>query len=232
MSRTAPTWKWNFGGSWNRQVIETLLSDSTTFSSTLVDWRAGSETVYAVAAHWSLGITTSFASLPRDNQELRVRVTPALEYSVFPYEDATRRSLTARYSAGPVYRDYQETTIFGEEEETRFEEAVQLRYSQRQPWGDGSASVAATHILDDVAKHNVVLRGELSLKVVRGLRLNVSANASWVTDQIYISAKGATDAEILLNLRTRESDFNYGFSFGFSYRFGSIYNNVVNNRFR
>ena len=62
--------------------------------------------------------------------------------------------------------------------------------------------------------------------------MNTTANASWVTDQIYISAGGATDEEILLNLRTRVSDFNYGVSFGFSYRFGSIYNNVVNNRFR
>ena len=231
-SRTAPTWKWNFGGSWSRQVIETLLSDSTTFSSTLVDWTAGSQTAYAVAAHWSLGLNTSFASLPRDNQELRVRVTPALEYSVFPYEDATRRSLTAQYTVGPVYRDYEETTIFGELEETRYEESIQLRYSQRQPWGDGSASVTATHILDDIAKHNVVLQGELSLKIVRGLRLNARANASWVTDQIYISAQGASAEEILLDLRTRESDFDYGVSFGFSYQFGSIYNNVVNNRFR
>ncbi len=232
VSRVAPTWKWNFGGSWNRRVNETLLSDGTTFSSTQVGWRAGSQTAYAVAAHWSLGLNTSVAKIPRDNQKLRVRVTPALEYSVFPYEDATRRSLTAQYSAGPVYRDYKETTIFGEQEETRYEESIQLRYSQREPWGDGSASVTATHILDDIAKHNVVLRGELSLKIVRGLRLNTSANASWVTDQIYISAGGATDEEILLNLRTRVSDFNYGVSFGFSYRFGSIYNNVVNNRFR
>ena len=103
---------------------------------------------------------------------------------------------------------------------------------ERPGIGDGSASVTATHILDDIAKHNVVLRGELSLKIVRGLRLNASANASWVTDQIYISAGGASDEEILLDLRTRESDFDYGVSFGFSYQFGSIYNNVVNNRFR
>ena len=231
-SRTAPTWKWNFGASWNRQVVETLLSDSTTFSSTLVDWSVGSETAYAVAAHWSLGLTTRFLRRTRENQNLRVRVTPALEYSFFPYEDATRRALTAQYTVGPVYRDYEETTIFGEQEETRFEESIQLRFAQRQPWGDGSASVTASHLLDDISKHNVVLRGELSLKVVRGLRLNASANAAWVTDQIYISAEGESDAEILLNLRTRESDFNYGFNFGFSYRFGSIYNNVVNNRFR
>ena len=232
MSRVAPTWKWNFGGSWNRRVNETLLSSGTTFSSTQVEWRAGSQTAYAVAAHWSLGFNTSFAKLPRDNQELRARVTPALEYSVFPYEEATRRSLTAQYSAGPVYRDYKEATIFGELEETRYEESIQLRFTQRQPWGDASATVTATHLLDDIDKHNVVLRGDLSLKVVRGLRLNVSANSSWVTDQIYISAGGVTAEEILLNLRTRESDFNYGISFGFSYRFGSIFNNVVNNRFR
>ncbi len=231
-SRTAPTWKWNFGGAWNRQVVETLLSDSTTFSSTLVDWRFGSETAYAVADHWSLGLTTRVGRRPRENQDLRVRVTPGLEYSVFPYEEATRRALTAQYNVGPVYRDYAETTIFGEDEETRFEQSIQVRYAQRQPWGDGSASVTASHLLDDISKHNVVLRGELSLKLVRGLRLNLSGNASWVTDQIYISAMGASDEEILLNLTNRQSDFNYGFAFGFSYQFGSIYNNVVNNRFR
>jgi hypothetical protein len=231
-SRTAPKWKWNFGGAWNRQVVETLLSDSSVFSSTLVDWRFGTETVYAVAEHWSFGLTTSLASLPRENMDLRLRVTPALEYSFYPYEDATRRALTAQYSIGPVYRDYEELTIYGELEETRIEQAVQLRYAQRQPWGDGSASVRARHILDDIDKHNVVLRGDLSLKVVKGLRFNISANASWVTDQIYISADGESDAEILLNLTTRASNFNYGFNFGFSYRFGSIYNNVVNNRFR
>jgi hypothetical protein len=78
----------------------------------------------------------------------------------------------------------------------------------------------------------VEIRGEISLKIVKGLRLNASGNASWVTDQIYISADGASEEEILLNLTTRASDFNYRFNFGFSFRFGSIYNNVVNNRFR
>ena len=53
-----------------------------------------------------------------------------------------------------------------------------------------------------------------------------------MTNQIYISAEGASEEEILLNLTTRQSDFNYGLVFGFSYQFGSIYNNVVNNRFR
>ena len=75
------------------------------------------------------------------------------------------------------------------------------------------------------------LRGDVSFRIVRGLSLNAGANASWVEDQIYLSAGGEVDEEILLNLITRASAFNYGINVGFSYRFGSIYNNVVNNRF-
>ena len=77
----------------------------------------------------------------------------------------------------------------------------------------------------------MALRGNVSFRIARGLSLNVGGNISRVTDQIYLSAEGETDEEILLNLRTRASDKNWGFNVGFSYRFGSIYNNVVNNRF-
>lgn len=230
-TRTTPTWKLRFSIRGNRNYITTLLSDSSTFTSTLVDWDADAQVVYSVARHWSAGIISSMSKDPRNNQDLRIEFTPALEFSFFPYEEATRRALTARYSVGPTYRDYEESTIFGRLEETRYEESLRIRYSHRQPWGDGSATVTMSHILDDTDKHNVSLRGEVSFRIVRGLSLDTGANASWVTDQIYLSAGGETDEEILLNLRTRASDFNYGFNIGFSYRFGSIYNNVVNNRF-
>lgn len=230
-TRTTPTWKLGFGLSGNRNVIKTQLSDSSTFTSTLVDWRADAHLVYAVARHWSVGIISAMAKDPRNNQYFRLEVTPALEFSFFPYEEATRKMLAARYAIGPTYRDYEEATIFGETVETRYEESLRFRYAQRQPWGDGSVTVTMSHLLDDFDKHNVSLRGDLSFRVVRGLSVNAGANASWVTDQIYLSASGETDEEILLNLRTRASDFNYGFNVGFSYRFGSIFNNVVNNRF-
>jgi len=145
--------------------------------------------------------------------------------------DATRRALTVRYAVGPAYRNYAETTIFGEDAETRFEQSIRVGYSHRQPWGDGSATVTASHMLDNFDQHNVSLRGNISFRIVRGLSLDAGANASWVTDQIYLSAGGETDEEILLNLTTRASDFNYGANIGFSFRFGSIFNNVVNNRF-
>ena len=230
-SRTTPTWKVELHLGANRNVVETLLSDSSVFESTLTDWAADGQVVYSVAEHWSVGLVSSLARLPRDNQDLRVEVTPALEYSVFPYVEATRRTLTARYAVGPTYSDYMSATVFGKTKETRYRESLQLRYAHRQPWGDGSLSITASHFLNDIDQHDVALRGNVSFRIARGLSLNVGGNLSRVTDQIYLSAEGETDEEILLNLRTRASDKNWGFNVGFSYRFGSIYNNVVNNRF-
>jgi hypothetical protein len=230
-TRTTPTWKFAFRFGADRNVVETLLSDSSVFSSSQTDWAAGSHLAYSIADHWSVGVISSFARLPRENQRLRAEVTPALEYSVFPYEEANRKTLTTRYAIGPTYRDYFEETVFEQIEETRWEQSLQLRYSHRQPWGDGSASVTASHILDDVKKYNVTLRGNVSFRIARGLSLNTGGNISRVTDQIYLSAGGEIDEEILLNLRTRASNKNWGFNVGFSYRFGSPFNNVVNNRF-
>jgi hypothetical protein len=59
----------------------------------------------------------------------------------------------------------------------------------------------------------------------------VRGSYSFGDNQIYLSADGQTDEEILLELRQRQSNQRYGFEVGFNYRFGSIYNNVVNNRF-
>jgi hypothetical protein len=55
---------------------------------------------------------------------------------------------------------------------------------------------------------------------------------AWVQDQIYLSARGATDEEALLNLRRQATDRESSFSIGLTLQFGSIFNNVVNNRFR
>jgi len=230
-SRTTPDWKVVIGGGWDRSVTATELKDSSIVESEQIDWTVGTQIVHAVADHWSLGVTTAFSKSPKINQKLRIDLRPALEFSFFPYVEATRRTLTFQYAVGPTYLEYENQTVFGKLDETRFLESLQLRYSHRQPWGDGSASATVSHILNDVSKRNVSLRGTVSFRIVRGLSLNVGANASWVSDQIYLSAKGETDEEILLNLITRASDLNKGFNVGFSYRFGSIFNNVVNNRF-
>lgn len=230
-SRTTPTWKLSFSGRGTINTQEIERSDGSIFKSDERDATVNIGITYALADHWSLNLSSLSARLPRFNQKFRSDITPGIEYSLFPYEQATRRSLTFRYTMALTYRKYFEETIFGRTEETPWEQGFLMRGTMRQPWGDASASATVSHILDDIDKHNISLRASVSFRIVRGLSFNTGGDISWVTDQVYLSAGGVTDEEALLRLRTRQSDFNKGLNFGLSYQFGSIYNNTVNTRF-
>jgi hypothetical protein len=231
VSRVTPTWKLNFNGNvdFRRQEVDL---EAGTFRESRIDWGFNPLAVYTLADHWSVGVQGQTSRATRFNQDFRVEVTPALEYSVFPYEEATRRSFTFFYKIGAAYRDYIEETIFGETAETRWEQSMEIELSQRQTWGDAGVSIRGSHFLYDLDRNNLSLRGDINFRVVRGFSVNARANIAWVNDQIYLSARGVTDEEALLRLQQRGTDFNYGMSIGFSIQFGSIFNNVVNNRFR
>ncbi len=230
-SRVTPTWKQSYSGRATFSRQETERSDSTIFVDQRTDWNFNALVVYAIADHWSVGFRSLSGRLTRFNQAFRFAVTPAIEFSFFPYEEATRRSLTASYDLGPTYRHYIERTIFGELKETRFEQSLEIELSQRQAWGDASVSIQGSHFLHDASLRTVSLEGDISFRVTRGLSINIDGDVRWVNDQIFLSAEGQTDEEILLRLSQRRTDFDYGISIGFSFQFGSIFNNVVNNRF-
>ena len=230
-SRVTPTWKQSYTGraSFSRQEIER--SDSSIFIDQRTDWSFNALVVYAIADHWSVGFRSLSGRLTRFNQDLRFAITPSVEFSFFPYEEATRRSLTAAYEIGPTYRNYIEETIFGKLSETLFEQSLEIELSQRQAWGDASVSVEWSHFLHDTSLRTISLDGDISFRITRGLSLNADADVSWVNDQLFLSAGGQSDEEILLRLAQRSTDFDYGISFGFSFHFGSIFNNVLKNRF-
>ncbi len=230
-SRVSPTWKMSFRGNINFNRREIELDDEPDFIDQRTDWGITELIVYSLADHWSIGVQGEARKITNFNQKFRIELTPAVEYSFFPYDEATRRALTAFYKIGPAYRDYIEPTVFGETAETRFEQSLELEFSQRQQWGDASLRVLGSHYLHDTSLYNVSVRGNVDFRIVRGLSVNARGDIAWVADQIYLSAEGATDAEALLNLKARSQDFNYGISIGFSFQFGSIFNNVVNNRF-
>jgi hypothetical protein len=231
ISRVTPTWMQNYNGNFNRRRQEFELSDGSRFVDSRYDWGFTARVVYAVAAHWSVGVRSNVGRNVRNNQSFWAQANPALEYSFFPYEDATRRSLTAFYEIGPVYRDYFEVTLFGKSEELRGEQALTLDFSQRQPWGNASVRLSGSAYLHDRTQNNVSLRGNLSFRITRGLSLNVGASYSRVRDQVFLSGGDLADEERLLELQTQQTDFEKSLNFGFSYQFGSIFNNVVNNRF-
>lgn len=228
--RVSETWKIELEaeGSWRRNEIE--LSDST-IVDTRRDWEVDVFTGYALADHWSLGWRAEASAATRTNQDLSVGAGTTLEYSVWPYEEATRRSLRLGYSAGLQYSDYEEETLFGQTSETRPVHDIDISIDQRQPWGEVYAAVSASQYLHDLSKYRLSTGGYLSFRIVRGLNLNVNGRVSWIRDQLFLAAEGVSDEEILLERLRLQSNFDWDFGVGFSFQFGSIYNNVVNNRF-
>jgi hypothetical protein len=228
--RTTTTWKLEFdaSGTWRRNQIQ--LSDSLIVDSRR-DWDAELVAVYSLADHWSLGAGAEVSAATRTNQDLSVAAGPQLEFSVWPYEEAPRRSLRARYGAGARHFDYEQVTLFGVTAETRPFHELNLSLSQRQPWGSVFANMSGAQYLHDLSKYRVSTGGFLSFRIVRGLNLNVNGEVSWIRDQLFIPAEEVSDEEILLERRRLASNFDWDFGVGFSFQFGSIFNNVVNNRF-
>lgn len=230
-SRVTPTWKLNFNTFVNHRRLRRELSTGT-FNDIRTNWTFNQLAAYSIAEHWSVGVVGSVGKSVSDNQRLRADISPAIEYSFFPYDEATRRSLTAFYRIGPRYFDYFEETIFQQTEELRFEQSIDIDLSQRQTWGDAGLTLSFSHYLHDIHKNRRSIRGNISYRITRGVEVNASGDFAWVNDQIYLPGEDATDEEALLNLQRRATDFESRLSVGLRIQFGSIYNNVVNNRFR
>ncbi len=229
--RVTPDWILGLDLRASSDRVEIERSNGTIFENVQEDWNLNTEVVHSIARHWSVGFVTAAGKMPRFNQDFRFEFRPGLEYSYFPYSEATRRALTAYYEIGPTYRSYEEETIFGETAETRFEHQIRVEFAQRQPWGNASLSVQGSQYLHDTGLNQVSFNGNVEFRLFRGLSLDVRGNYSVGDDQIYLSAEGQSDEEILLRLRQRQSNERYGIRIGFNYRFGSIFNNIVNNRF-
>jgi hypothetical protein len=229
-NRVTPTWKQSYSGNFNRRGQRIEFDDREPFEDNRHDWGLNWRVVYSLAEHVSLGVSGNVGRNTSNNQDIWGQLNPAVEYSIFPYEEATRRSLTAFYEIGPVYRSYFKTTLFGETEELRAEQALTISFSQRQPWGGASVNLRGSSYLHDFQYNNVQLRGNLSLRIVRGLDLDVGASYERVRDQIYLSGEDLTPEERLLRLQQEQTDYRVRMNFGLSYQFGSPFNNVVNNR--
>ena len=229
--RTTELWKlesqvWGFSSRDERE-----LEDGTLIVDERSDWNADALLAYTLADHWSLGTFAGAGASTRRNQDFGANASAAVEYSFFPYPQAPRQSLTARYRLGFEYFDWEEETIFSQTEELRPVHHLQLQLFQRQPWGESRVSINGSQFLHDLGKWSVSLSGDLEFRIVRGLELELEADIDFIEDQLFISRAGLTDQDILLGRFDRPTDRSYELSIGLSFEFGSIYNNVVNNRF-
>lgn len=186
--------------------------------------------VWSLNDHWSAGGSGSVTSSTRNNQDLTLRVSPALEYNIYPYAESTRRQITFLYKLGLVSYDYDEVTQFEKTEETRPEHSLDISAGFQQPWGQINASLEGSTYLDDWSEHRIDFFGRVEVRLFRGVSLDVSGNVARVQDQIYLPLGRLSDEDILLSRRELGTEFEYSMDVGLSFNFGSVYNNVVNPR--
>lgn len=243
-SRVTPDWKVNirFDGSheYERFDLEPEPDTTTaapgdsiipTYTNETDDWDFGALAVRSVARHWSVGGLMDVNTSTSLNRKVGGRTAAALEWSLFPYEEANRRQFLVHYQLGVSRVEYEDTTIFGKTQETLFDHRLVAVYDVRQPWGNVSVSAEGSNLLHDFSKYRLATRVRTNFRLFRGLDLRVQGRYELIRDQVYLPKAGSSSADILRQRRELATGFEYSVEVGFNYRFGSIYNNVVNNRF-
>ena len=213
-------------------VVDSTEGLDTTYISTRTRYHLETLAVWSVGAHWSAGGGAEVNRSSTDNLDFGIQGGPTVEYNIFPYSVSTRRILTLRYMIGLSGSNYTQETIYDRTSEVHPAHLFECNFDVQEPWGSVHAGVDAFQYLHDLSKHSAGLHGRLSVRVFRGLDFNLGGDVSRIKDQLYLSKEGLTPEEVLLQRRTRGTDFRYGVNLGLSYRFGSKFNNVVNPRMR
>lgn len=229
--RVTDRWKIAFGARIEESTERFDLDEDEPFEVTRGSREVEGFVARSLGPHWSFGVDAGVNASDFGNDKFSARFAPAVEYSVFPYQEYASRQLLFQYEVGPRHARYNEITIFNKLQETLWRHEVSMSFDQRQPWGAVEFGAEFSQYLHDLGKYRMEVNGELDLRITRGLSLSLDGNASRIRDQIALPRRGATPEEVLLRLRQLQSGYEVRFSVGLTYSFGSLFNNVVNPRF-
>ena len=187
--------------------------------------------VKSISEHWSVGGWVSLSSSTYRNIDFAYSIHPAIEYNFFPYSLSTRRQLRVLYKIGYGSYRYREETLYGKTSENLFNESLSITLDLNEPWGTAELSLEGSHFFHDFTKNRLEASCELSLRIYKGLSLDIEGRYEKIQDQLSLPAEGATLEEILLRQRELASAYEFSVEIGLSFRFGSLFSNVVNPRF-
>ena len=187
--------------------------------------------VKSLGTHWSAGVKGSFTSSTYLTHRASWRLTPAIEYDLFPYADATRRQLRFQYGLGVSAFSYYDTTVFNKLRETLPVQIFSTAFSQNQTWGSVNAGVDAVSYLSDLSRRKLTYSLGANIRILKGLSVNFFGDYESIHDQFYIPKEGITRDDALLRQSQQSTRFSQFFFVGLNYSFGSVLNNVVNPRF-
>lgn len=240
-NRITNEWKlvFNLWGNFNRRIVnetETVINglDTTSVKTTDIFDRSNRNFFGLVAKtindHWSVGFYSRYRSDTFVNIDTQVGITPSIEYSLFPYEEFTRREVTARFGVVASYFNYAETTFLLQDEEFLFRPELNIDADFTQPWGRFRAGIEAGAFLNDITLNRFEFNSRLNLRISKYFSVFMDGRYSIIGDQVSLPAGELSAEELLAGVRQQPTSFSYRGSFGFEVQFGSIYNNIVNPR--
>ncbi|WP_210510423.1 hypothetical protein [Natronogracilivirga saccharolytica] len=187
--------------------------------------------IKSLTEHWSAALFADYITRDDRNLEHRFRITPGIEYSLFPYQEATRRAVKVNYRFGYTHANYYERTIFDKTTENLFLHELQLRAEYQQPWGSINAGITGSHYFHDFDLRKIQTFGQLSVRLAKGLSLSLQLDYDLVQDQVSLPIGDAALEDVLLDQRELATDYSFRGLIALSYTFGSDFANIVNTRF-
>lgn len=229
-NRTTAAWKLNLWASRDYRKNKYTFSDGETYTGIRESYDVSGLVIKSLTAHWSAGARAYVSRSTYENKDRVLNGAAAVEYSVFPYADSTRRQLTFQYLAGIYAYDYVDETVYGKLRETVGSHTLRASFDLKQTWGSLSADMDYSAYLHDASKNRKSASVEADVRLFKGLALNIYARTSGIHDQLYLPKGDATDEEVLARQRQLATSFRHSLRIGISYTFGSIFSNVVNTR--
>ena len=205
-------------------------SDDNVYTSNRKTTRIRGRVVRSISDHFSTGVFFGASQNTYENLDFSSYLSPAIEYSYFPYEDVLSKEITLAYRVGFGKRNYIEKTIYGFEKQNLTSQTLSMNIRFRQKWGNISTSINATQYLNDGSKKRFSFRSDLDFRIFEGLALRLSGNINLIREQYNLAAASTSIEELLLQQRQIATDYETRFSIGLSYTFGSIYNSIINTR--
>lgn len=224
-------WKLSFSSNANYNTNVFDLGNNETYESYNNSTYTSAVIVKSLNDHWSFGGAASQSTSTYSNYDLRLSISPAIEYDLFPYSESTTKLLTFLFTAGPEYSNYTDTTIYEKTEEFLFKNSFQVSLDLTQKWGTISLGLSESNYIPDFDKNSIGCFTSLNWRIVEGLSLNGYFSLNFIKDQLNLPKGDLSQEEILLQITEQQTSFTFSTYFGISYTFGSIYNNIVNPRF-
>jgi hypothetical protein len=229
-NRITETWKLQFDAEQEYNARRFELSDGSERRFILRSAETTARVVRSLSDHWSVGTIAELGLSEFNNQDAYGSVDITAEYNVFPWREATSRQLVAIIALGSRFFDYREITLFDRLSEHRPVARAIIAGESRQAWGQIDAALRYTQYLHDAERYNISFNGRTTLRISRGLSLELSAEAAKVQDQLFLPRGDVSDDEVLTRQRALETAYRLRGSVGLSFTFGSIFNTIVNPR--